>query len=121
MTALAGFFLSASVGMQPAPRIGSCQPEGLKPVNRPAQREALEETGYHTICHEQVYCYYPMTGIANKKIYIIHCRAVERVQDFDKNEVDEVRWFSREEIEQMVRDKVVTCGLSLTALLLYLK
>jgi ADP-ribose pyrophosphatase len=86
-----------------------------------ARREALEETGYRTTHHEQIYCYYPMTGIANKQIHVVTCRAVERAQDFDAGEVDEVRWFSKEEIEQMMRDKTITCGLSLTALLLYLK
>src|SRR5262245_37342767 len=52
-----------------------------------ARREVLEETGYTTEDHQLVYSYYPMNGSANKLFHIVHCKAIERVQEFDENEV----------------------------------
>jgi ADP-ribose pyrophosphatase len=86
-----------------------------------ARREVLEETGYTTGNHQLMYSYYPMNGSANKLFHIVHCRAVEQIQDFDKNEVSETRWFTRNEVTQMIKDKVITDGFTLTALLLWLR
>ena len=86
-----------------------------------ARRELLEETGYTSKNHKLIYSYYPMNGIANKLFHIVHCRAVDPVQDFDRNEISEVRWFTKNEVRQMVKDKVITDGFTLTALLLWLQ
>ena len=86
-----------------------------------AKREVLEETGYTSAQHELLYSYYPMGGSANKVFHVVHCKAVRYVQDFDKNEVSETRWFTKEEIKQMINSKVITDGFSLTALLLWLQ
>jgi ADP-ribose diphosphatase len=86
-----------------------------------AQREVLEETGYTSDQHELIYSYHPMNGNANMLFHVVRCKAGERVQDFDRDEVSDVRWFTREEIKQMIRDKVVTDGFTLTALLLWLQ
>ena len=86
-----------------------------------AKREVLEETGYTTENHQLVYSYYPMNGSANKLFHIVYCKAVDHVQDFDENEVSETRWFTKDEVRQMVTDKVTTDGLTLTALLLWLQ
>lgn len=84
-----------------------------------ARREAWEETGYETSGHELVYTYYPMNGISNKVFHIVRCQSGEKTGEFDRNEVQELRWASRGEIEVMLKDRVVRDGLSLTALLLY--
>jgi ADP-ribose pyrophosphatase len=84
-------------------------------------REALEETGYTSENHKLMYSYYPMGGSANKHFHIVYCQAIECVQDFDKNEVSETRWFAKDEIRQMIRDKVIMDGFTLTALLLWLQ
>ena len=86
-----------------------------------AQREVLEETGYTSDHHELIYSYYPMSGNANKRFHVVHCKSVDHVQDFDQNEVSDTRWFTKEEVVQMIKDKVITDGLSLTALLLWLQ
>ena len=86
-----------------------------------AKREVLEETGYTSAHHELLYSYYPMGGSANKLFHIVRCKAIDCVQDFDKNEVSETRWFTKEEIKQMINSKVITDGFSLTALLLWLQ
>ena len=85
-----------------------------------ARRELLEETGYSSEGHILVYSYYPMNGNANQVFHIVHCKAVELVQDFDPNEVSDIRWFTRNEIRQMIKEKQVTDGFTLTALLLWL-
>jgi ADP-ribose pyrophosphatase len=86
-----------------------------------ARREVLEETGYTSDDHELMYSYYPMNGSANKLFHVVRCKAANPVQDFDKNEVSETRWFTKDEMKQMVKDKVVTDGFTLTALLLWLQ
>ncbi len=86
-----------------------------------AQREVLEETGYTTEGHQLIYSYYPMNGSANKLFHVVHCKAVERVQEFDQNEVSETRWFTKDEVKQMIKDKAITDGFTLTALLLWLQ
>jgi len=88
-------------------------------VLQAAEREAREETGYETSGHELVYTYYPTNGISNKVFHIVRCRAGPKAGEFDRNEVQELRWASRAEISEMLRDGVVKDGLSLTALLLY--
>jgi ADP-ribose pyrophosphatase len=86
-----------------------------------ARREVLEETGYTSDGHELIYSYYPMNGSANKQFHIVRCKAGEKIQDFDENEVSETRWFSRDEVRGMLKDKTVTDGFTLTALLLWLQ
>ena len=86
-----------------------------------ASRETLEETGYTSSDHHLLYSYYPMNGSANKFFHVVHCKALECVQDFDKDEVSETRWFTKAEVRQMIKDKAITDGFSLTALLLWLQ
>jgi len=86
-----------------------------------ARREVLEETGYTSSNHKLIYSYYPMNGSANKLFHIVHCRAIDLVQDFDENEVSETRWFTKNEIKQMIKNKVIADGFTLTALLLWLQ
>jgi len=86
-----------------------------------AKREVLEETGFSTEGHRLIYSYYPMNGSTNKQLHIVQCKAIECVQDFDKNEVNEIRWFTKNEIRQMIKDKFFTDGPTLTALLLWLQ
>jgi len=86
-----------------------------------ARRELLEETGYTSSEHKLIYTYYPMNGQANQVFHIVHCKAGEQVQDFDPNEVLEVRWFTRDEVRQMLKDRKILDGFSLTALLLWLQ
>lgn len=85
-----------------------------------AKRELLEETGYTSTNLELIYTYYPMNGNANQVFHIVFCKAGECVQDFDTNEVAEIRWFTRDEIKQLLKEQKVKDGFSLTALLLWL-
>lgn len=86
-----------------------------------AKRELLEETGYTSTDHALIYTYYPMNGQANQIFHIVFCKAGEQVQDFDLNEVAEVRWFTRAEVKQLLKEQKILDGFSLTALLLWLQ
>jgi len=86
-----------------------------------ARREVLEETGYTSGHHKLIYSYYPMNGSANKLFHIVHCKAIDYIQDFDRDEVGETRWFTKDEIKQMLKDKIITDGFTLTALLMWLQ
>jgi ADP-ribose pyrophosphatase len=85
-----------------------------------ARREVWEESGYETANHELIYTYYPMNGISNHVFHIVRSQATIKTGDFDRNEVKESKWVSRQEVQEMVKDKLVKDGFSLTALLLYL-
>jgi ADP-ribose pyrophosphatase len=86
-----------------------------------ASREVLEETGYTSTGHELIYSYYPMNGNANKLEHIVVCKALEKTQVFDTDEVREICWFTRREAQQMLKDRALTDGLSIIALLLWLQ
>lgn len=94
--------------------------ENGEPILETAKREVWEESGHETTDHELIYTYYPMNGISNKVFHIARCRATRKVGDFDRNEVKDFKWVSRQEIQSMVKDKLVEDGFSLTGLLLYL-
>ena len=86
-----------------------------------ARREVLEETGHRTVDHEEVYEYYPMNGIANKRVHVIRCREAGRTQGFDIVEIGEVTWFSKTEVSQMIQRSEMVDGHSLIASLLCLE
>lgn len=86
-----------------------------------ARREVLEETGYTSEDHQVIYSYYPINNMANQRFHLVRCRAGALVQDFDPNEVSQIRWFTKAEVRQMIREKALTDGLTLTALLFWLQ
>jgi 8-oxo-dGTP pyrophosphatase MutT (NUDIX family) len=85
-----------------------------------AEREVLEATGNHSFGYELIYSYFPMNGRANQMFHIVPCRAGERVQAFDQNEVTQTKWFTRAEAKEMIKDRSLTDGFTITALLLWL-
>jgi len=90
-------------------------------VNDAARREILEETGYITDEPKLVYSFYPMPGNTNKLFHIVQCKAIECRQEFDRNEVSQTRWFTREDTKQMIKERILPDGFTLTALLLWLQ
>jgi 8-oxo-dGTP pyrophosphatase MutT (NUDIX family) len=85
-----------------------------------AQREVQEETGYDTISHKHIYTYYPINGISNMTVFIVSCNVGERMGKIDVNEIQNVRWFDRAELNALIQQKEITDGLALTGLLLHL-
>ena len=85
-----------------------------------ARREVLEETGYQTSDHRQIYTYHPLNGISNMTAHLVHCLAGQGSGVWDKNEVDRSAWFSAEELKGMIRRGEITDGFALLGLLLHL-
>jgi ADP-ribose pyrophosphatase len=86
-----------------------------------SRREVLEETGYDTTGHTLEYSYYPMDGIANKVFHITRCRIGEKQGEFDPIEVSAVRWHNQTEVRQLIQNRQILDGFTLTALLLWLE
>jgi ADP-ribose pyrophosphatase len=93
--------------------------EGETPLEA-ARREVLEETGYETHSHREIYTYHPMNGIANMEVHVIHCRAGADTGIWDEEEVTAVRWFSPESLLEMIRQGEIPDGYALAGLLLHL-
>lgn len=87
-------------------------------VEEAAFREVREETGYATRDHFKLYSYYPISGMSNKKIHIVACRAGDSSPEFDQNEVESFKWISFQEAREMIRNQEIKDGLSLISLLL---
>jgi len=80
-----------------------------------ARREVCEETGFESFDHRLVYTYYPQQGSSNKVFQVVFCRAGERTGSFDPNEISEVGWFSKDEVEDIITQGEMQDGLGLTA------
>jgi 8-oxo-dGTP pyrophosphatase MutT (NUDIX family) len=80
-----------------------------------------EETGFESFDHRLVYTYYPQQGSSNKLFQIVFCRAGEQTGSFDPNEISEVGWFSKDEVEAIIARGEMQDGLGLTALLLWMR
>ena len=85
-----------------------------------ARREVIEETGYDPSNMEVIYTFHPSNGISNQVFHIAKCLATGLQGEFDGNEVRSVRWFTCDEVRQLIKKKKLMDGFSLTALLLKL-
>ncbi len=81
--------------------------ENGESVLEAAAREVWEESGYETAHHELTYTYCPMNGISNQVFHIVSSHATRKTGDFDKNEVKEFKWVSKQEIQGMVRERLI--------------
>ncbi len=66
---------------------------------------------------EVIYTFHPSNGISNQVFHIAKCLATESRGEFDRNEVRSVRWFTRDEVSQLIQKRKLRDGFSLTALL----
>jgi ADP-ribose pyrophosphatase len=86
-----------------------------------AKREVREETGFESSEHRLVYSYYPQLGSSNKHFLIVFCKAGAQTGEFDPDEIREVAWFTRDEIEGMINRGEIEDGCGFTALLMWLR
>ena len=93
--------------------------DGSESIIEAAERETLEETGYKSKDHEVMYTYNPSNGSSNQVFHIVVCKAFGEQGKFDKNEVRETKWFTIAEVKEMVREKGIVDGYTLSALLLH--
>ena len=83
-----------------------------------AQRELQEETGYRARSIRHLLNCYASYGCSNQQFQIFLTEDVEPVaESFDRNEVIEARWFSRDEVREMIRANRIVDNLSLSPLL----
>ena len=87
-----------------------------------AKREFREETGYEADKLSFLGDFYPTNSMMTQRIYVFSGELNESMerQDYDKDEVSETFWFTLDEIKEKIRNKEITCGVTLSALTLYM-
>lgn len=104
--------------------VGRYPPGALKKgeaILEAGRREVKEETGYETKDHQLVYSYNASNGSSNLLLHVVFCQLTSKDQSsFDKNEVREVKWFSKDEVIHMIQEKKITDAFTLIGLFLYL-
>ena len=107
---------------------GTCEwelPEGRVAVGEApiaaAEREVREETGWTSAAYEHLHTFHPIPGLSNHVLHVVRGRAVTLAGDFDRDEVEEVRWFPPDEIRAMLRERRVKDGFTMLALFLHLQ
>jgi 8-oxo-dGDP phosphatase len=90
--------------------------EGELPAQT-AARELKEETGHVARSFDYLGQYYPSQGSSNQLFHIFIARGVRRVGEIeDTNEVMGLKWFTLQEIRQMITRNEIRNGATLTGL-----
>jgi len=85
-----------------------------------ARRELIEETGYDAKTLEHLYEFYPQIGRSDHYFNVFVANNLKKVSDtVDTDEVFELRWFSLEEILDLIRANDFCDGFSATAIMAY--
>ena len=91
-----------------------------EPAIKSAIREVLEETGYAITEPRLIYKYNPSNGISDQIVSLYKASAMQKPGKFDPVEVMDVKWFSKEKVQEMLQQNEIRCGVSLTGLMLVL-
>lgn len=83
-----------------------------------AKREVFEETGFETHGHDELYQFHPLNGISNKLVFVVQCQVGQEIGRMDANEVDAIRWFSADELKELIDRREITDSFTLISLLL---
>jgi 8-oxo-dGTP pyrophosphatase MutT (NUDIX family) len=86
-----------------------------------AARETREEAGWTSSGPERLHTFHPLPGLSDHVMHVVRLRAGEPAGDFDRDEVEEVRWFTRDEIRALVARRGLADGFTLLALFLHLQ
>ncbi|MEQ8819673.1 MAG: NUDIX hydrolase [Sumerlaeia bacterium] len=82
-----------------------------------ARRELAEETAHRARSVEFILDYHPAPGLGNEHFHIFFARGLEPLDvALDTDEIHELRAFSWEEIEGLIREGAMPDGFSVTAL-----
>ena len=94
--------------------------EGESPAAA-ASRELREETGYAADRVEPLYRYHPAVGSMSHTFNLFTATGLRKVADPDPDEIHAIRFFARPEVEAMLGRNEIQDGMSLTAILLWLR
>jgi ADP-ribose pyrophosphatase len=94
--------------------------DGESPADA-AARELREETGYAAASVEPLYRYHPAVGSMSHTFNLFTATGLRKIADPDPNEIHAIRFFTRAEIETMLDRNEIQDGMSLTAILLWLR
>ena len=91
-------------------------------ILKTGEREVLEESGYHVKNIEYLFSYYPASGSTDLKFHVLKAVLDERKerQDFDLNEIADVKWIKKDKIKEMIKNNELKDGLTLSGLMYYL-
>jgi len=95
--------------------------DGTETPQQAALRELREETGYEAHAIEPLYAYHPSIGTSSQMFHLFVARDLKQVGMHDPIEIHETRFFERREVESMIDDGQTADGLTLTALLVWLR
>ena len=85
-----------------------------------ASRELYEETGYVADTVEPLLWCYASYGCSNQRFETFVAHGLRLTGSFDSNEVMKARWFTRQEVRELVSQNGVVDNLSLSPLLFVL-
>jgi ADP-ribose pyrophosphatase len=85
-----------------------------------ASRELFEETGYVADTVEPLLWCYASYGCSNQRFETFVARGLRLTGSFDPNEVMDTRWFTRQEVRELIGKNGVVDSLSLSPLLFVL-
>ncbi len=90
--------------------------EGESP-EQTAARELMEETGHRAASFKKLGHYHPSNGSSNQTFHVFVAHGITRVDNIqDTNEVIGLRWFTPQEVREMIARNEILDGLSLTGL-----
>ena len=95
--------------------------EGTETPAQGGLRELREETGYEAATIEPLYAYHPSIGSSSQMFHLFTARDLKQVGSHDPVEIHETRFFERAELESMIDEGQTVDGLTLTALLVWLR
>jgi ADP-ribose pyrophosphatase len=86
-----------------------------------AGREMWEETGWAADEITPLYRYHPSQGSSSQVFNLFVGRKLRKVGEFDRREIHSVEFVERAAVEGMIGRNEIVDGLTLTALLMYLR
>ena len=90
-------------------------------VESAGARELMEETGHAAGEIKFLGKFFPCNGVSNLTFNVCIAKKLVRKSEIqDTNEVIRIGWFTRPQVEEMLRSNQIRDGLSLTALLWFL-